>query len=158
QVDFQFQGGSQIVISGAEAGDPVDSMKTIVQGLGSGLYFFDVFADNAVDYSLSTGPVVIDLGQPVQHSGFAEGDTLTSFDFSGAIDSAIFEITGSVFDDVIRGIDRVGTPAGRAAIFNNPGDNVLNGGGGNDVLEGRGGADVLNGGLGTDIASYESSP
>jgi len=43
-------------------------------------------------------------------------------------------------------------------LVNNPGDNVLNGGGGNDLLEGRGGADTLNGGDGLDFASYETSP
>jgi Ca2+-binding RTX toxin-like protein len=48
-------------------------------------------------------------------------------------------------------------------LFNDPGDNVLVGGGGSDVLEGRGGADVLIGGSfnddsAFDFASYESSP
>jgi hypothetical protein len=101
-VDFS---GEVNLITGDVAGDPVDAMESAATLLGPGLWHFEVFADNAVDYGLSTGPVVIDLEQPVQHGGFAEGDTLTSFDSSGAIDSAIFEVTGSFFDDVIRGID-----------------------------------------------------
>src|SRR5262249_3517227 len=149
------QGGvSQIF--GLEAGDPVDAIKATLHDLGTGSFFFEVFADNAVDYSLSTGPVVIDLEQPVQRGGFAEGDILTSFDSSGAIESAIFEITGSFFDDVIRGIDPVDIPGGiTGPIFNNPGDNVLIGGVGSDVLEGRGGADVLIGGTLTGDFSFD---
>jgi Ca2+-binding RTX toxin-like protein len=153
-------------IFGAEAGDPVGAIESRATVLGTGSWFFDVFADNAVDYSLSLAPVVIDLEQPVQRGGFAQGDTLTSFDSSGAIVSAIFEITGSFFDDVIRGIDALenfGSPPLHSGIFNNPGENFLLGGVGSDVLEGRGGADVLMGGdlggdFSFDFASYESSP
>src|SRR5262245_27370834 len=56
-------------------------------------FYFEVFDDNSVDYSLSTAPVSIDLTQATQHGGFAEGDKLGD----------IFEVTGSAFDDVIRG-------------------------------------------------------
>jgi hypothetical protein len=64
-------------IFGAEAGDPVGAIESRATVLGTGSWFFDVFADNAVDYSLSLAPVVIDLEQPVQRGGFAQGDTLT---------------------------------------------------------------------------------
>lgn len=131
---------------------------------------FDIttFADNAVDYSSSNGAVSIDLAANItgqvlgviaapQHGGFADNDVLVD----------MFEVTGSAFDDVIRG-SNASTYANSPLVFpdtnpfneliNNPGDNVLNGGAGNDVLEGRGGADTLNGGSGFDFASYESSP
>jgi Ca2+-binding RTX toxin-like protein len=121
-------------------------------------YYFEVFDDNSVDYSRSTAPVSIDLTQATQHGGFAEGDSLGD----------IFEVTGSPYDDVIRGLntsdyppDTTRTIDGTRTIFftiNKPGENVLNGGNGNDLLEGRSGADTLNGGAGFDYASYESSP
>jgi Ca2+-binding RTX toxin-like protein len=101
--------------------------------------FFD---DTAVNYGFSPAPVFIDLEAPRQNGGFAEGDTLIN----------IFEVTGTAFDDVIRGSDV------NSQVFNDPGANILNGGGGNDILEGRGGADILDGGPGFDFASYESSP
>jgi Ca2+-binding RTX toxin-like protein len=111
--------------------------------------FFDVFDNDSVSYGQSTAGIFVDLTKNPQLSsnGFAFGDTLNN----------IYEITGSPFDDVIRGTNEIAATSGHT-IINNPGDNVLSGGTGNDVLEGRGGADVLNGGSGSDIASYESSP
>jgi Ca2+-binding RTX toxin-like protein len=124
--------------------------------------YFELFNDTAVDYSNSNLKIFVDMEIPVQHGGFAEGDVLTD----------VFEVTGSAFDDVIRGSNTSdyppdstprlvnGTVSDLRLFFtlHNPGDNVLNGGGGDDVLEGRGGADVLNGGSGLNYASYESSP
>jgi Ca2+-binding RTX toxin-like protein len=132
------------------AGDPIDAMEDFAVAQGEGLYFLTVFAGNAVDYSASTAPVFIDLRQPTQHGGFAEGDDL----------GAMAGIDGSSFDDVIRGFSLFSAPEdqGITEIFNNPGQNIFNGGGGNDLLEGRGGADTLNGQSGFDLASYESSP
>jgi Ca2+-binding RTX toxin-like protein len=131
-------------------GDPIDAMEDFAFANGEGLYFLTVFAGNAVDYSQSTAPVFIDLRQPTQHGGFAEGDDL----------GTMAGIDGSSFDDVIRGFSLFSAPEdqGITAIFNNPGQNIFNGGGGNDLLEGRGGADTLNGQSGFDLASYESSP
>jgi Ca2+-binding RTX toxin-like protein len=153
QFSFGFNGGDL-----PQPGDPLAAMESIVKAGDPGgvglLFFFGVFPDNAVNYSQSTAPVSIDLEQPVQHGGFAEGDMLGS----DANFSTIFKITGSNFNDVIRGSNEVDT-GGDAAIFGtNSGDNVLIGGGGDDVLEGRGGADDLIGGTGFDYASYESSP
>ena len=105
------------------------------------VYAIYAFSNTAVDYGNSTHSIFIDLTTNPQHGGYAEGDTLTN----------IYEITGSVFGDVIRGSDP-------QFVVNDPGDNVLNGDLGDDVLEGRGGPDVLNGGPGFDTASYESSP
>ena len=90
--DFGFDGGDL-----PRSGDPVDAMKDIAVANGSALYFFDVFAGNAVNYSLSTAPVFIDLEHWTQHGGFAEGDRF--------FDGTMTGIDGSSFDDVIRGID-----------------------------------------------------
>src|SRR3954452_1800050 len=55
--------------------------------------FFELFDDTSVSYASSNLKVFVDLERPVQHGGFAEGDVLTN----------VFEVTGSAFDDVIRG-------------------------------------------------------
>jgi hypothetical protein len=62
--DFGFDGGDL-----PRSGDPVDAMKDTAVANGSALYFFDVFAGNAVNYSLSTAPVFIDLERSTQHGG-----------------------------------------------------------------------------------------
>jgi Ca2+-binding RTX toxin-like protein len=144
---FGFSGGNL-----PRDGDPIDAMEDFASAQGEGLYFLTVFAGNAVDYSQSTAPVFIDLQQATQHGGFAEGDRF--------FDGTMTGIDGSSFDDVIRGIDPLPNPEdlGITTTFNNPGNNIFNGGGGNDLLEGRGGADTLNGQGGFDLASYESSP
>jgi Ca2+-binding RTX toxin-like protein len=125
-------------------------------------YMFEVFDDTSADYSLSTAAVNIDLRQATQHGGFAEGDHLVN----------VSVVTGSSFNDVIRGSNPSDFPAdfsgqivdGRNTqtfvhfTINNPGFNLLSGGNGNDILEGRGGDDILDGGVGFDFASYESSP
>src|SRR5207244_11640767 len=129
--------------------DPLDSMEAIMVSHGYGKYYFEVFDDNSVDYSLSNAAVSIDLTKATQHGGFAEGDALHD----------IFEVTGSFFDDVIRGsnitlkdsvltVDSSGNINAPYAYFTffDSGNNVLIGGVGSDVLEGRGGADLLMGG------------
>src|SRR5262245_29969863 len=151
-LDFGFSGGERPL-----DGDPVGAMEDFAVAHGDGLYFFQVFAGNAVNYGLSTAPVFIDLERPTQHGGFAEGDTLTFFDGQGNISEAMAGIDGSGFDDVIRGVDPLPQEPPISVLFNNPGENTFNGGGGNDLLEGRGGADTLNGQSGFDLASYESS-
>jgi Ca2+-binding RTX toxin-like protein len=140
-------------------------------------FIFELFDDASVDYGGSNAAVNIDLQRSVQHGGFAEGDVLTD----------VFKITGSSFDDVIRGSNASDYPPDTVPIIvkttgntkangpftfslhndpntlENPGNNILIGGGGNDVLEGRDGIDLLIGGsltadFGFDYASYESSP
>jgi Ca2+-binding RTX toxin-like protein len=142
---FGFNGGDL-----PHDGDPIDAIEDFAFANGEGLYFVTVFAGNAVDYSASTAPVFIDLLQSTQHGGFAEGDRFFS---------TMTGIDDSSFDDVIRGDDLFPDrdDVGITATFNNPGNNIFNGGGGNDLLEGRGGADTLNGQSGFDLASYESS-
>lgn len=147
-------------ITGVPVGDVPDTSNTTatilfdIFTLGIGLLFpppafapgateFIVPAINntAVDYAFSTAAINVDLQRGTQQGGFAEGDVLTN----------VFEVSGTLFNDIIRGDDL------QQGIINDPGDNVLNGRGGNDVLEGRGGGDTLNGGDGSDFASYESS-
>ena len=55
------------------------------------VYAIYAFSNTAVDYGNSTHSIFIDLTTNPQHGGYAEGDTLTN----------IYEITGSVFGDVI---------------------------------------------------------
>src|SRR6266700_4203772 len=100
-------------------------MEAEAEALGEGGYFFTVYDDIGVDYSFSPSPIFIDLEKNPQQGGFAQGDTLLvgSLDTSAPV-PGMFEIVGSLFDDVIRGSDEV--PEG--AIFNNPGDQVLDGG------------------------------
>jgi Ca2+-binding RTX toxin-like protein len=124
-----------------------DQMLFIIELFGEGQWDFIVPDNNAVDYSLSNAPVQINMNAvtSVGHGGFADGDVLVE----------IFEVIGSPFNDVIRGSDiipdslpafvvnGVNSPFENSFFINNPGDNVLVGGGGSDVLEGRSGADVL---------------
>jgi Ca2+-binding RTX toxin-like protein len=153
------------VIEGFNGSEPLDVILERMADLlppPNTTFFVEVFSNNPVDYSASPAAVFVDLEQPVQQGGFAQGDVLTD----------ISEIIGTPFNDVIRGSNTSDYPpdnipfttAGNpnpppdTITINNPGNNTLNGGAGSDVLEGRGGADVLNGGLGFDFASYESSP
>src|SRR5262249_50369505 len=62
--------------------------------------FVTIFADNAVSYAFCQSAVAIDLGVPpgeeaLQHGGYAEGDILRD----------VFEVEGSLFNDIIRGSD-----------------------------------------------------
>jgi hypothetical protein len=152
------------VVEGFNGSEPLDVILETMADLippPNSVFYVEVFAGNSVDYSASPSAVFVDLEQPVQQGGFAQGDVLKD----------ISTINGTLFNDVIRGsnpsdypLDNIpfvvnGQATGVYTItINNPGNNTLNGGGGSDVLEGRGGADVLNGGPGFDFASYESSP
>jgi Ca2+-binding RTX toxin-like protein len=152
------------------APDTFTNPFTVDQEFDNDFNAFDIttFADNSVDYSFSNAAVGVDLAAnfPGQVLGVIEATPSGGFaEFDSLVD--IFEVTGSGFDDIIRG-SNASTYLNSKKVFpdsspsneiiNNPGDNVLNGGAGNDILEGRGGADTLNGGSGFDFASYESSP
>ena len=117
-----------------------------------GKLYFELFDETLVDYSKSNAGVFIDLEQNIARGGFAQGDILT----------AISDITGSPFNDVIRASGFaefiVPSPSGSDGVYFTLGHaHVLNGGAGDDVLEGRFSSDVLDGGAGFDFASYESS-
>src|SRR5262245_49614557 len=133
-LDFGFSGGERPL-----DGDPVGAMEDFAVAHGDGLYFFQVFAGNAVNYGLSTAPVFIDLERPTQHGGFAEGDTLTFFDGQGNINEVMAGMDGWSFDDVFRGADGRINPEGLFTVFTNPAVKSFNGGGGNDFLDGAGG-------------------
>jgi len=87
---------------------------------------------DTVDYSASTAGIDVDLTRGTQAGGDAHGDVV----------SGIENLTGSAYDDVLRG---------------NALANLLVGGSGNDVLAGRAGADTLEGGAGSDTADYSGS-
>jgi len=176
----------------SHAYSPFDTFPNLpLDNFGNGRWGFysTTYADNSVDYSFSNAAVSIDLvtnppfafaevaaGASVlqvaaAHGGYAEGDILKDVSI----------VTGSFFDDVLRGSNAsdydnfIGAfrgfdfetfpnwSDGNFEVINNPGNNELIGGNGSDVLEGRGGADILIGGSATadfftDFASYESSP
>jgi Ca2+-binding RTX toxin-like protein len=152
------------IIEGLQGSDSSDEFLGVIAGRDrAGVYIFEVFDDNSVDYSPSNDGVFVDLERPTQQGGYAQGDVLID----------VSEVIGSVFDDVIRGSNTSDYPpdavklVGKNLVFTttllNPGENFLIGGNGSDVLEGRGGADILVGGsfnsdFGFDYASYESSP
>lgn len=69
--------------------------------------------------------VTVDLRDGTARGGDAQGDVLLHIE----------NVSGSLFDDTLRGDDK---------------DNILSGRDGNDVLEGRGGSNVLAGGKGDD--------
>jgi hypothetical protein len=80
-------------VEGLRGGEPTNVMFDFISSHGQGAYYFEVFDENPVDYSLSLAPVSIDLTRTTQHGGFAEGDSLGD----------IFEVAGSAFDDVLEG-------------------------------------------------------
>jgi len=96
-------------LSRASGGEPTNVMFDFISSHGQGAYYFEVFDENPVDYSLSLAPVSIDLTRTTQHGGFAEGDSLGD----------IFEIAGSAFDDVLRGSNTV-SASGELTSPSNP--------------------------------------
>lgn len=101
----------------------------------------DAGDNDTADYSKSDAGVTIDLSEtsrtmpnPVGEGGHAEGDEL----------HGIESLTGSMFDDMLTGIDKANTLKGM------DGDDMLSGKGGDDDLQGGKGDDTLNGGTGSD--------
>ncbi len=92
-------------------------------------------------YLGSSAGVRINLATGTVGGGDAEGDVLT----------AIENLAGSGYDDVLRG-DGVGN-----VLYGLDGADELYGNGGDDVLQGGAGADRLDGGSGVDSALYEDS-
>ena len=94
-----------------------------------------------VSYLGSGTGVRINLATGTVGGGDAEGDVLT----------AIENLMGSGYDDVLRG-DGVGN-----VLYGLDGADELYGNGGDDVLQGGAGADQLDGGEGIDTLSYQDS-
>ena len=97
--------------------------------------------NDTADYSMSDAGVTVDLGDvsrampnPMGAGGHAEGDELV----------AIEHLTGSMYDDMLGGDDKVNKLTGM------DGDDMLSGGANNDELMGGDGDDTLEGGMGAD--------
>jgi Ca2+-binding RTX toxin-like protein len=123
--DFLVGNAAINVINGGKGND------VIVGGAGADTLVGGDGVDTA-DYATSTAAVNVNLATGVATGGDAQGDTLSSIE----------NLTGSAFNDVLKG---------------DAGANVLNGGKGDDVLVGGAGADTLIGGDGNDTADYSSS-
>ncbi len=115
-----------------------DAGNDTFMAMGSGSTVYDGGeGSDTVDYSQSSGRVVVDLGGTLSILGIQSGELdsqghLASHDSYSNIEN----ITGSQHDDMILGDNN---------------DNVVNGNGGDDVLYGFGGNDTINGGQGDDF-------
>ncbi|WP_442579671.1 beta strand repeat-containing protein [Mesorhizobium sp. ASY16-5R] len=101
-------------------------------------------------YENATAGIIAALLSPATNTGEAAGDTFTSIE----------NLTGSAFDDTLKGTNSTNSLIGGAggdAVFGLGGDDNLFGQDGNDMLNGGLGADALSGGLGSDRATYENA-
>ncbi|MEM7289977.1 MAG: M10 family metallopeptidase C-terminal domain-containing protein, partial [Pseudomonadota bacterium] len=131
---------------------------TLIGGAGNDVLLGGTGADvlnggegiDRVQYSDSTAGIKIDLRNPNENTGIAQGDTYVSIE----------NVLGSKHNDVISGDgenNQIWGWFGDDILFGREGDDKLGGGQGNDVLLGGAGADVLNGGDGIDLAQYSDS-
>jgi Ca2+-binding RTX toxin-like protein len=99
------------------------------------------FNGDTISYQLSTAGVTVDMMNQANNAGDAAGDSYTGME----------DVTGSNFNDIIRGdngpLNNLDGLAGNDQIFGNNGT---------DVMIGGPGADTLDGGAGDDIADYET--
>ena len=116
-----------------------DGADTLSGGLGS----------DTVTYANATSGATADLADAAANAGAAAGDFF----------SAIENLTGSAFTDVLRG-NQVGNVldggAGEDDLFGAAGTDTLRGGSGNDRLDGGAGKDFLTGGSGADTFCFAS--
>ncbi|MBL0405073.1 PQQ-dependent sugar dehydrogenase [Microvirga aerilata] len=111
-----------------------------------------LFGGNGFDYVIysgSLGRVVVDLSKAVQAGGDASGDRL----------SGIQGVTGSAFNDVLKGsssrnVLRAGY--GDDNVSGRAGNDTLYGEAGKDMLLGGSGKDTLKGGTGADVFQWQS--
>ena len=108
--------GGDNFLQGGEGADALDG--------GSGFDF--------ADYFNAASGVTVDLGNALNNTGEATGDTFVSIE----------GIRGSAFDDTLVGDGN---------------DNVLTGVAGDDLLQGNGGSDTLDGGTGNDTAVFSGN-
>ena len=106
----------------------------LIGGTGSDYMDGGAGADR-ISYEDSPTEVQIDLSIGKAVGGTATGDTLVSIE----------RITGSAFDDSLRGNDQANT------IFGGNGNDNIDGGAGVDILLGEAGDDILQGGAGGDF-------
>src|SRR5438132_5058258 len=65
------------VVEGFNGSEPLDVILEAMADLippHNSVFYVEVFAGNSVDYSASPSAVFVDLEQPVQQGGFAQGD------------------------------------------------------------------------------------
>jgi Ca2+-binding RTX toxin-like protein len=101
------------------------------------------------DYSRSDAAVNVDLSAGVATGGDAAGDVLQSIE----------GVSGSEFDDIIKGDAAANVLEGNGGddkLTGGSGNDKLYGGAGNDQLFGGGGADLIDGGAGVDSIDYSS--
>jgi serralysin len=125
-------------------------VETIVDTVVGGKTVHNEDGTHVVTYAKATAGVTADLLSPSTNTGLATGDVFKN----------ITGLTGSAFDDILRGDAGANTLSGGAGndlLVGRGGDDILEGGDGDDVLQGDAGADILRGGAGSDTASYQGS-
>ena len=114
--------------------------------VGDGVDSFDGgTGKDYISYFHSTEGVTLDLQANIASGGWAEDDTINSFERASG---------SKVGDDLIRGTsgdNTIRTYGGDDQLSGRGGADILEGGNGNDFIWGGSGADVLNGGNGTDF-------
>ena len=125
-----------------------DGNDTLIGGAGADVLNGGLGSDTA-DYSSAAAGLTAFLGGPQLNTGDALGDTYT----------AIENISGSAFADVLGGLSggKIDGADGNDWLYGNTGAETLLGGNGNDVLEGGAGGDSYDGGAGTDVVSYRNA-
>ena len=111
---------------------------------------------DTVDFAAATSGVRIDMGNPDDPGGAAQGGTLINIE---AVTGSAFadSLTGWAGSDTLSGAegkDYLRGDAGNDVLFGGDGEDTLAGGDGNDTLWGDAGEDFLYGNDGLDIASY----
>ncbi len=152
-LQLQHRVGAQTgVISGGAGNDTLiggAGNDTLNGGAGADVLIGGEGAD-VVDYTGSTGSLLVDLMFPQINTNVAAGDTYDSIE----------HIIGSQGFDNLRGTLEANWIFGAGNvdyIFGRRGDDTLDGGIGDDVLFGGVGADVLIGGIHRDRAQYSES-
>jgi Ca2+-binding RTX toxin-like protein len=112
---------------------------------------------NAIDYSLVSGQVEIDLfHETATRTGTMDIDTIINF--NQAVGSKFADtITGNVNANNLNGgagDDKLYGGDGNDYLTGGVGDDKLYGEAGDDTLDGGGGADTISGGFGTDTVTY----
>ena len=132
--------GDQLAGIEAVEGSPFDDTLTgddadnfFVGGAGADVIDGGGGTDLANYFSSAAG-VTVNLDKGIVSGGDAAGDVLT----------AIENLAGSAFDDVLTGDDDANL------LIGGDGDDTLKGKGGDDTLQGLGGTDTFDGGGGTD--------
>ena len=167
QADNWLRGGAgNDVLEGFDGNDTLDQGDTYADGLfapgamyggnGNDTLWASAGAEiidggNGVDlvnYSRSTGRVVIDTSAGKVTEGYAAGDTLVGIE----------QIIGTAFNDTIAmgdGDNFISGGDGNDTLSGGAGNDSLYGSNGNDELRGGVGADLIDGGAGIDTAGFE---